>query len=150
MKFYIKKFDELSLDELYQILVLRCAVFVVEQDCAFLECDGKDKCSYHVFTKENDKVIAYLRIPMPSVVYDEVSIGRVLVKEEYRKKGISRELVSKAMNFITEELKETRIKIQAQSYLEKFYAEFGFKTVSEEYLEDGIPHIDMVYNEREG
>ncbi len=148
MKFYSKKFTDLSLDELYQILSLRCAVFVLEQGCAFLECDGKDVDCYHVFTKDGDKVIAYLRIPLRSVVYDEVSIGRVLVKEEYRKKGISRKLVSKAMDFITDELNEARIKIQAQAYLEKFYAEFGFKTVSEEYLEDGIPHIDMVYDER--
>lgn len=145
MNWKIKRFEELKLKEMYEILALRNEIFIVEQECPYQDCDGKDEKSYHLFAEEDGEIVAYLRIIEKGVSYDEISIGRVTVKKSYRGKGISREMLSKAIEFIEKDLKETEIKIQAQAYLLNFYKSFGFKEVSEEYLEDNIPHIDMVY-----
>lgn len=145
MNYKIKRFNELNIEELYKILELRSKVFVVEQECPYQDCDGKDKNSYHLFCEENDKVIAVLRIIDKGISYKEVSIGRVSVDMDYRGKGYAGEMMTKAIDFIKEELKETEIKIQAQAYLINFYKSFGFQEVSEIYLEDDIPHVDMLY-----
>lgn len=145
MNWNIKNFNQLKVEEIYKILALRNKVFIVEQECAYLDCDGKDLNSYHLFSEENGEVVAYLRILEKGVSYDEISIGRVVVKNNYRGKGISREMMLKAIEFIENNLKECTIKIQAQVYLLNFYSSLGFKAVSEEYLEDNIPHIDMLY-----
>jgi ElaA protein len=144
MSWNIKKFEELTNIELYQILKERTQVFVVEQNCPYLEVDGKDPVSYHLFKEENGKLIAYLRIVPAGVSYQEASLGRVLVKKDYRGKGIAVELIQKGLDFIHNEWKETAVKIQAQDYLRKFYSSFGFQPVSETYLEDEIPHVDML------
>ena len=146
MNWKIKKFNELNAEEIYKILALRNEIFIVEQECPYLDCDGKDFNSYHLFAEENGEVVAYLRILKKGVSYDEVSIGRVAVKQSHRGKGISREMMLKAIDFIENNLFENTIKIQAQAYLLKFYSSLGFKAVSEEYLEDNIPHIDMLYS----
>lgn len=145
MNWNIKKFNQFKVEEIYKILALRNKVFIVEQECAYLDCDDKDLKSYHLFSEENGEVVAYLRILEKGVSYDEISIGRVAVKKDYRGKGISREMMLKAIEFIENNLKEETIKIQAQVYLLNFYSSLGFKAVSEEYLEDNIPHIDMIY-----
>lgn len=145
MNWNIKKFNQFKIEEIYKILALRNKVFIVEQECAYLDCDDKDLNSYHLFSEENGVVVAYLRILERGVSYDEISIGRVAVKKNYRGKGISREMMLKAIEFIESNLKEDTIKIQAQVYLLNFYSSLGFKAVSEEYLEDNIPHIDMLY-----
>lgn len=145
MNWNIKKFNQLKGEEIYKILALRNKIFIVEQECPYLDCDGKDLNSYHLFSEENGEVIAYLRILQKGVSYDEISIGRVSVKKIYRGKGIAREMMLKAIGFIENNLKEDAIKIQAQAYLIDFYSSLGFKAVSEEYLEDNIPHIDMLY-----
>jgi len=145
MNWKIKKFKELKLEEIYKILELRNEVFIVEQECAYQDCDGKDENSYHLFIEKNGKIIAYLRILEKGVSYDEISIGRVSVHKCYRGKGISREMMLKAIEFIEQSLNENHIKIQAQSYLLNFYKSLGFKEISNEYLEDNIPHIDMLY-----
>lgn len=145
MNWNLKKFKELSVEEIYKILALRNEIFIVEQECAYLDCDDKDLNSYHLFSKENGEIIAYLRILEKGVSYDEISIGRVAVKKNYRGKGISREMLLKAIDFVENNLNEDTIKIQAQAYLLNFYSSLGFKAVSEEYLEDNIPHIDMLY-----
>lgn len=145
MNWNIKKFNQLKVEEIYKILALRNKVFIVEQECAYLDCDDKDLNSYHLFSEENGEVVAYLRILEKGVSYDEISIGRVAVNKNYRGKGISREMMLKAIEFIENNLKEDTIKIQAQAYLLNFYSSLGFKAVSEEYLEDNIPHIDMLY-----
>ncbi|AWI03050.1 GNAT family N-acetyltransferase [Clostridium drakei] len=145
MNWQLKKFKELKVEEIYKILEIRNKVFIVEQQCAYQDCDGKDENAYHLYLQDNDKIIAYLRILKKGVSYDEISIGRVLVNKNYRGKGISREMMLKAINFIELNLNEKEIKIQAQAYLINFYKSLGFKEVSDEYLEDNIPHIDMLY-----
>ncbi len=140
----IKKFSELTVEELYNILKIRNEVFVVEQQCVYQDCDGKDQESYHLVAMDNERVIGYLRIPNKNVSYMEVSIGRVLVTADVRGKGIAKDIMANAIDFIINELKENKIRISAQSYLEEFYESLGFIKVSKEYLEDGIPHIEML------
>ncbi|MEK4668024.1 GNAT family N-acetyltransferase [Niallia taxi] len=144
MEWNLKAFNELNTVEMYTILQERTAVFVVEQNCPYLEVDGKDIESYHLFAQLDGEIAAYARILPAGVSYKEASIGRVLVKKAYRGQGLAHDLLKKAIMFIQDDLNETAIKIQAQSHLEKFYASFGFKSISSSYLEDNIPHIDML------
>lgn len=144
MTWLIKKFDELTSMEVYRILQERTAIFVVEQNCPYQEVDGKDIASYHLYKEEAGEIVAYSRLLPSGVSYTEASIGRVIVKREHRGKGLAQELFSKSIEFIQYELKENKIKIQAQQYLQSFYQSFGFEPISETYLEDNIPHIDMV------
>ncbi|RBP00226.1 GNAT family N-acetyltransferase [Rossellomorea aquimaris] len=144
MNWKLKSFHELSTDELYRILQVRTQVFVVEQHCPYLEADGKDVHSYHLYKEENGEMVAYARLLPAGVSYKEPSIGRVLVKEGYRRKGLASELVKRGLDFIHDELGERSVKIQAQEYLREFYGSFGFRAITETYLDDGIPHIDMV------
>ena len=143
MDWYIKKFEQLSLDELYDILKMRSEIFVVEQECVYLDVDGKDKDVFHLFLKENNKILAYCRILPRGIAYEEASIGRVIVNRNFRKEKLGETLITKAISYLKDVLKEKEIKIQAQAYLRSFYKKFGFQEISEEYLEDGIPHIDM-------
>ena len=144
MSWNLKKFDELTNMELYNLLKERTLVFVVEQNCPYPEVDGKDPFSYHLFKEDKGEIVAYLRIVPAGVTYQEASIGRVFVKKEYRGQGMAEELLKKGLDFIQNELKETEVKIQAQDYLRKFYGSFGFQPISETYLEDNIPHVDML------
>lgn len=145
MNWKLKRFEELEAKEVYQILQMRSEVFVVEQQCPYQDCDGKDEKAYHLYLQDHGRIIAYLRILEKGVSYDEISIGRVLVHKDHRGKGIAREMMLKAMDFIESDLREQEIKIQAQSYLLSFYRSLGFREISEEYLEDNIPHRDMLY-----
>lgn len=144
MKWELKRFNELETDEIYEILKLRSEVFVVEQQCIYQDCDGKDTSSFHLYASENDRIIAYLRILDKGLSFDEISIGRVVVDKDYRKRGLGRELMIKAMDFVFKNLKEEIVRISAQEYLEKFYTSLGFEVVSEIYLEDDIPHVEML------
>lgn len=143
MNWKLKKFTELTTEEMYKILQLRSKVFVVEQNCPYLDIDDKDEKSYHLFCKEEGKIVAYLRILEKGLSFDEISIGRVCVAKSFRGKGISREMMEYAIKFIEQQLGGKAIKIQAQAYLLGFYGSLGFKAISEEYLEDDIPHVDM-------
>lgn len=145
MNFKIKKFNELTVEEIYEILKIRNEVFIVEQKCPYDDCDGKDKNAYHLFYMEEGKFISYLRILEKGLSYDEISIGRVLVDKDYRGKGLARKSILQAIDFIQNNLKENSIRISAQHYLMDFYKSFGFKPVSGVYLEDNIPHIEMLY-----
>ncbi len=145
MQWEIKAFDQLSLQELYTILTLRTNVFVVEQACPYPEVDGKDPNCLHLLGTINGELVAYLRILPAALRYDEVSIGRVVIKPSHRGKGLGRLMMEQAIHCITNEWKESQIKIGAQAYLEKFYQSLGFEPVSEVYLEDDIPHLDMLY-----
>lgn len=145
MNWNVKKFEELKCEEIYKILQIRNKIFIVEQKCVYQDCDGKDKKSYHLYLEDKGEIISYLRILPRKVSYNEVSIGRVLVNKNYRGMGIARKMMIKAINFIEKNLGEKEIKIQAQCYLIDFYKSLGFKEISNEYLEDNIPHIDMLY-----
>ena len=143
MEKVIKKFDELTLNELYDILKLRVDIFVVEQNCPYGELDNKDKDSIHIFYRENGEITAYLRIIPKFLSYESVSMGRICVKQEFRSRKLGREIVKDAINYIEKDLKEYIITIGAQEYLKDFYVSFDFKPVSDIYDEDGIKHLDM-------
>ncbi|WP_461206790.1 GNAT family N-acetyltransferase [Clostridium sp. DL1XJH146] len=145
MEFKIKKFRELGVYELHDILRIRNEVFIVEQNCVYQDCDEKDLRAYHLYVVEDNKVIACLRILEKGVSFDEISIGRVLVDKKYRGTGLGREILIKAIDFINNELNEKQIRISAQEYLLDFYKSLGFAAVSDVYLEDDIPHIEMIY-----
>tara|TARA_B100000780_G_C21046945_1_gene420293 strand:- start:295 stop:735 length:441 start_codon:yes stop_codon:yes gene_type:complete len=144
MKFSIKKFNKLSVLEVYNILQLRSEVFVVEQDCVYQDLDNKDQIAYHVLGIEDDKIIAYARIFNSGDYFLEPSIGRIIVKEDYRKLKYGHQLVSTSIDYIENNFSESKIIISAQTYLTKFYNSLGFVQVGEGYLEDGIPHIQML------
>jgi ElaA protein len=144
MSWKIKNFNQLSTHELYELLQVRTQVFVVEQECPYLEVDGKDLQSHHLYREENGEVVAYARLLPAGVSYNEPSIGRVLVKEGHRRKGFASELVKRGLAFIHDEWGNQPVKIQAQEYLREFYGSFGFRAITETYLDDGIPHIDMI------
>ena len=145
MEWVLKKFHQLSLDELYGILQLRLEVFVVEQDCPYQDLDGKDLKAYHLFLKDNDEIVAVLRILPENVAYEETAIGRVIVKESYRGQKIAKTMMREAIGFITNDLGKKKIKLSGQAYLTDFYIDLGFKKVSDEYLEDGIKHYEFLY-----
>ena len=140
-----KKFNELTLEELYEILKLRSEVFVVEQKCIYNDIDGKDLTSSHIMIKENGKIKAYLRALQPGVSYEDASLGRVLVSPDARGKGYAKAIVTKGVEYILNNFNTTKITIGAQEYLKNFYSEIGFKPISEVYDEDGIPHLDMTF-----
>ena len=148
ISFSCKPFTELSLEELYKIMQIRQAVFVVEQDCAYLDADDKDQDAWHVMGfSEEGQLLAYTRLlPMGISYQDYVSIGRVVSSPNARGLGAGR----KAMQFSLTEMERifgnSPIKLSAQSYLIKFYESLGFECVGAEYLEDGIPHIAMIKN----
>lgn len=144
MSWQLKTFDELTKNQLYTIIKERINIFVVEQNCPYPELDDLDQNSFHLFFQEEGEIRAYCRILPKGLKYEEVSIGRVIVKEKFRRSGIATLLMKIAISFVEEELNETNIKIQAQDHLRHFYQSFGFTPVSEVYLEDGIPHVDMV------
>ena len=141
----IRHFEQLSRNKLYKILRKRIDVFVVEQECPYPECDGKDRDAFHIYALDDDTIVAYARIIKPGVSYQETSIGRVLVDQAYRGKGLGRKVMEKSIQFIREEMNEDQIRISAQEYLLDFYREMGFQKQSDVYLEDGIPHIEMLY-----
>lgn len=137
----LKAFNELSVQELFDIYQARVAVFVVEQNCAYQEVDNKDLQALHLFTKKSQKVTAYCRI-IPET--DGIHIGRVLVTKEARGSGLARTLMEQALQICHQKWQNEKVYVQAQAYLQDFYQSFGFKPVSAVYLEDGIPHLDMV------
>ncbi|MGL5415560.1 MAG: GNAT family N-acetyltransferase [Clostridium sp.] len=144
MKWKLKEFNELTTQELYNILYLRAEIFVVEQDCSYQDLDFKDQHSYHLFLEKDNKVLAYIRIIKKGISYDEISIGRVCVSITNRNQGLARKIMEKGIDFIFTILKEDTIKISAQEYLLNFYESLGFIKISDTYLEDGIPHIKML------
>ncbi len=144
LKFEIKRFEALSVVELYQILQLRSEVFVVEQNCVYQDIDGKDDKALHLFGKVDGKIVAYARLFDKGISYDETSIGRVVVAQNVRANKYGHDLIREAIRAISDEFGETRIAISAQLYLKKFYESHGFVADGEEYLEDDIPHIHMV------
>ncbi len=145
MKFKIKKFKELSVTELYAIMQLRQEIFVVEQNCPYVDADGKDLQSVHVMGLENKKLVAYARVVPPGLSYKTPSIGRVVVDKKVRGKKYGYVLMEKCIADVLKRYKTDTITISAQLYLKKFYSNTGFNAVGEVYPEDNIPHIKMIY-----
>lgn len=141
MELIKKYFHELTTDELYEIMKLRVDVFVVEQNCAYHELDDIDKESIHVYLKDENVIHAYCRVIPKGLTFEHVSIGRVIAKE--RNKGLGSRIVQAGIRTAAEEFHADIIEIEAQTYARSLYEKQGFKQVSEEFLEDGIPHIKM-------
>lgn len=139
----VSKFNELTTSELYDILHLRCKIFVVEQNAPYLDMDYKDQKALHLQGWLDGKLIAYCRIFKAGDYFSEACIGRVIVDKEHRKYGYGHDLMKNAIELEKVVFDETRITISAQLYLQKFYECHGFKRTSDIYLEDGLPHIQM-------
>ncbi len=139
----IKRFTELTADELYAIIRLRNEVFVVEQNCVFQDADDHDQASHHICGWEERKLAAYVRILPPGEMYTQPSIGRVVTAGFSRKQHIGRALMQNAISFTHKTYAGRDITIGAQLYLRSFYESLGFKQTSDIYLEDGIEHIKM-------
>lgn len=139
MIWHDKPFDALTARELYAILALRAQVFVVEQACVYLDPDGKDPVSRHLWVADSD-VLAYIRIVPPGISYAEISIGRVVTAPAARGRGLAKELMLRGIAACGAQ----PIRIGAQCYLERFYADLGFERAGADYIEDGIPHLEMV------
>lgn len=140
----VKPFAALTLMELHDLLKVRVDVFVVEQECPYEEIDNKDPHCFHVIGKNQDgRVIATARIAGRGVVYPECSIGRVAVDLAHRNMHLGQKTMTLAIDFVKSKTDYKTVKIAAQEYLEKFYGSFGFEKISDSYLWDGIPHIDM-------
>lgn len=140
----IKKFSELTLQELYRILQLRSEVFVVEQDCVYQDIDGKDEKALHILGFKNYEIIAYTRVFKSGDYFGHASIGRVVVAKNQRTFKYGYDIMKASIEAIATNFNETTIKISAQAYLKKFYNTCGFVEVGEVYLEDDIPHIVMI------
>ncbi len=140
----LKRFDELTAPQLYAILRLRSEVFVVEQNCVFLEMDNKDQHCYHLLLMSNNELMAYARLLPAGVAYDEMSIGRVVTSKAARGTGAGRILMNHAIDYCNQLFGEANIRIGAQAYIRSFYGSLGFRETGDFYDEDGIQHIEMI------
>lgn len=143
IEFKIKRFETLSVSELYQILRLRSEVFVVEQNCVYQDIDGKDEKALHLFGESDGKIVAYARLFDKGDYFEETSIGRVVVAPKARDKKYGHDLMREAISAIERVFEQSEIVISAQLYLQRFYESHGFVTEGLTYLEDNIPHIRM-------
>ena len=139
----IKRYNDLSKDQFFDILKLRIEIFVVEQCCYYQELDNEDKKAFHVSIYNDGIIVAVGRI-IPNLHNKEVKIGRIAVKMEHRKKGLAYKMMKVIINFISKKYKNFSVLLSAQTYLIEFYQSFGFKEIGNTYLEDGIEHINMV------
>lgn len=144
MNWIIKTFQELTSQELYNVLQLRTEVFVVEQNCVFQDMDNKDSKCYHLMCMENEKLVAYTRLVPAGVSFSEVSIGRVVSSPSVRGRGFGKMLMEKSIEESNRLFGKQSIRIGAQFYLLDFYKSFGFLPDGEIYLEDDIEHIEMI------
>ena len=148
MIFQTKQFQELTTNQLYDILQLRAQIFVVEQNCVYNDLDGLDKVATHIFCEKEGEVVGSVRLLKPGTRFSHYSIGRLVVKERARGTGLGMQLMQESIKFLENKWKAQTIKISAQKYLQHFYEELGFEIVTEEYLEDGIPHFGMLYQSK--
>lgn len=139
-----KNFEELTVHELYAILRLRSEVFVVEQNCVFMEMDNKDQACFHLMGWKGDLLAAYARLVPQNVAFPYISIGRVVTSPAYREKGAGKDLLANSISYCEQLFGKQPIKIGAQLYLKRFYEQFGFRQTGDIYLEDGIDHIHMM------
>lgn len=144
MEIISKWFDQLSTLELYEILQLRSQVFVVEQNCVYQDIDGKDEQALHIIGTEDGRIIGYARCFPPKIYFEEAAIGRVIVRQDFRDRKLGHEVLKAAVNAVKEHYETDSIRLSAQLHLTRFYECHGFKSEGSDYLEDGIPHINMV------
>lgn len=144
MRVSIKAYPSLTKEELYEILALRCEVFVVEQECPYQDPDGKDDKAIHVMGFEGEELAAYTRLFTPGDYFKEAAIGRVVTSPAHRGKGFGKEIMIASIDHLEKNLGQTEIRLSAQTYLQRFYEDLGFISEGETYLEDNIPHIAMV------
>lgn len=146
----VKHYRELSTDELYDILRVRQEVFFLEQQVDCEDLDGVDGECVHMWESEDGAITGYLRMIPAGMVYEQASIGRVLVRERFRRRGISRRMMADALEYIKSEWGAQDVMISAQAYLVDYYSGFGFRVVSDEYLDGGIPHYKMLLEKQVG
>ena len=144
MELVVKRFEELTTLELYEILKVRAEVFVVEQNCVYQDLDEKDKQAYLVYLKNEEGIQAYLRVLDAGVSFPEVGIGRVMTLK--RRCGLGTQVLKEGIRVAKEKMNADTIKLEAQVYARSLYEKEGFVQTSEEFLEDGIPHIEMTLN----
>ncbi|WP_066438997.1 GNAT family N-acetyltransferase [Chryseobacterium sp. CCH4-E10] len=145
----IKTFEEFTVPELYNVLKARINVFVVEQNCPYPDLDDYDQKAVHIWAEQDGEVLANCRIFDKGIKYLEASIGRVLTTEKARGKNLGKQLIAYAMETIEARFRTDEIRISAQDYLLKFYGEFGFEDTGKKYLEDDIPHTEMLYQKKQ-
>ena len=146
MQTIVKKFDELTNKELYEILQMRERIFVVEQNCPYLDADGVDLNSYHVMLKDGEELVAYLRVIEKGARLEEVSIGRVITLKTRRREGLGSIIMREGIKVAKEKFGAKKIKIGAQEYAVPFYEGVGFKVLPNgNYIEDNQPHVYMIY-----
>ena len=148
-----QEFNSLSPQELYEILYLRISVFMIEQKCLYSECDNNDQVAYHLCGRNNGKLALYARVIPPNIYYHGETknlsrIGRVVTSPDYRRKKLGHKLIQKAIDATHKKFPDTNITLSAQTHLRSFYESHGFSINSEEFIEDGIPHIKMIRNQK--
>lgn len=142
MELIVRRFDELTTNELYRIMKKRVEVFVIEQKCIYQELDDKDLRAVHVWLEEDGEILAYLRVLDKGVSFEEASIGRVLSVR--RRQGLGTKVLREGIRLAKEVFGANAIRIEAQTYARSMYEKVGFRQVSEEFLDEGIPHIEML------
>ena len=148
MKIIIKKFNQLTPQELYKIIKLRVEEFIVDQNCIYQDLDDMDYYTYHHFIEHNDEILVYNRIFNKGINFKEASFGRFVSNKKYRGKGYGKRLLEETIYFIENELKENKIKIMAEAHAINFYKKFGFVEDGEHFLNTGILHVNMIYTSK--
>lgn len=144
LELIVKHFSDLTARELFEIYKLRIDVFVVEQNCPYRDVDDADTAAYHVWLQDDDGIEAYLRVLPAGATFDEVSIGRVIAVK--RRQGLGTRIVDAGISVAQEKFNAEKIEIEAQTYARALYEKLGFVQVGDEFLEDGIPHIPMMWS----
>lgn len=144
MKLKVKKFDKLSVNELYDLLQLRQQIFVVEQKCIYQDADGVDKDCLHLLGYINKKIVGYARIIPADIIYKTPSVGRVVIDEKYRGKGYAYKIMNESIKIAIQKFAAKKITISAQVYLKEFYKKIGFKPFGSVYLDCDLPHLKMI------
>ena len=152
MRTEVKHYSDLTKDEFHDLIALRIEVFVIEQNCPYQELDGKDKDAYHLILWNThpisgvDEIVGTIRILKPGAYYDEMAIGRVVSSPRFRGQGLGHIMMSACMKFINDELGPQDVRLSAQTHLKHFYERYNFVHTGKDYLEDGIPHSEMLYH----
>jgi ElaA protein len=136
-------FSELTTQQLYDVLALRSQVFIVEQDCVYLDIDGKDQHAVHLLAVQENLLLGYLRLFPPNDKEDRIIFGRLVMEKTARRNGHGKKLMQELLLYCETNYPGISIKCSAQNYLTQFYKQFGFKTYGDVYEEDGIPHVEM-------